>query len=136
MSDKIRLEVAAPDRLLIDELVDEVQAPASDGYLGVLPGHAALLTQLGSGVLTFRQGDRSRYLAVHEGLMEVLPDRVRVLASSASWADEVDVERARMELERAMQSLSERAQGEDLDQAQAAVAAARARLEADARSRR
>ena len=135
MAGKIRLQVAAPDRQLLDEDVDELQAPAADGYMGVLPGHAPLLTQLGSGVLSFKQDGRSRYLAIHGGVMEVLPDRVRVLASSAAWAEEVDVERARDELARAMESLAERTRESNVEQAQAAVAQARSRLEAYERSR-
>jgi F-type H+-transporting ATPase subunit epsilon len=135
MAGKLRLEVAAPDRQLLNEEVDELQAPASDGYLGVLPGHAPLLTQLGSGVLSFKQDGRERYIAIHEGIMEVLPDRVRVLTSSAAWANEVDVERAREQLSRAMESLSERDRESNLEQAQAAVAQARAQLEAHQRGR-
>lgn len=135
MAAKLRLEVAAPDRQLLDEDVDEVQAPAADGYMGVLPGHAALLTQLGSGVLAFSQDGRSRYIAIHDGIMEVLPDRVRVLAGSAAWADEIDVERAREELSRAMELLAERNINNHIDQAQAAVAQARAQLEAHERGR-
>ena len=135
MAGKLRLEVAAPDRQLLDEDVDEVQAPALDGYMGVLPGHAPLLTQLGSGVLSFKQDSRARYLAVHEGVMEVLPDRVRVLASSAAWADEVDVERAREELARAMGLLAQGNRESSIEQAQAAVAQARAQLEAHQRGR-
>lgn len=135
MAGKLRLEVAAPDRRLLDEEVDEVQAPAADGYLGVLPGHAALLTQLGSGVLSFSQDGRSRYIAIHDGVMEVLPDRVRVLATSAAWADEVDVERAREQLSRAMGLLANGNRDSNIEQAQAAVAQARAQLEAHGRGR-
>ena len=135
MAGKLRLEVAAPDRQLLNEDVDEVQAPASDGYLGILPGHAPLLTQLGSGVLSFKQDGRERYIAIHEGIMEVLPDRVRVLTSSAAWANEVDVERAREQLRRAMDTLTRQERDNNLEQAQAAVAQARAQLEAHERGR-
>jgi F-type H+-transporting ATPase subunit epsilon len=130
MASKLRLEIVAPDRRLFDADVDEVQAPAADGYMGVLPGHAPLLTQLGSGVLTFRQEGRERYVAIHSGIMEVLPERVRVLAASAAWADEIDVERARAELSQAMDLLAERTRENNVEQAQAAVAQARAQLEA------
>ena len=135
MAGKLRLEVAAPDRQLLDEEVDNVQAPAADGYMGVLPGHAPLLTQLGSGVLAFAQDGRERYIAIHDGIMEVLPDRVRVLAGSAAWANEVDVERAREELARATETLTQQNRHNNIEQAQAAVAQARAQLEAHARDR-
>jgi F-type H+-transporting ATPase subunit epsilon len=74
-------------------------------------------------------------VAIHGGIMEVLPDRVRVLASSASWADEIDVERARAQLSQAMELLSERNLESNIEQAQAAVAQARAQLEAHERGR-
>jgi F-type H+-transporting ATPase subunit epsilon len=135
MASKLRLEIVAPDRRLLDDEVDEVQAPAADGYMGVLPGHAPLLTQLGSGVLTFRQEGRERYVAIHGGIMEVLPERVRVLAAAAAWADEIDVERARAELSQAMDLLAERNRENNIEQAQAAVAQARAQLEAYERNR-
>jgi len=130
MPDKLMLEVAAPDRLVIREEVDEVQIPAHDGSLGVLPGHAPLLTELGCGVMTFRQGDQRRYLAICDGFLEILPDHVRVLTNRAEWADEVDVERARVELRRAMDVLAGHDLEVELEQAQAEIALAQAKLQA------
>lgn len=133
MADRLRLLVAAPDRQLVDEVVDEIQVPAADGYMGVLPGHAPLLTALGAGVLSFRNEAGSQYIAVNDGVMEVLPDRVRVLVGQASWSSEVDLERARLELQRANQ-LPEGALESEIENAQAVVAHARAQLEAWERS--
>jgi len=134
---ELRLEVVSPARKLFAGEVASVQAPASTGYLGVLPGHAPLLTSLGSGVLAFTDtAGKKRYIAVHEGVMEVLPDRVRVLASDAEWSDQVDVEKARVQLERAMDVLRKHDEETSIDQAQAAVAAAKARLDAYERARR
>ncbi|MBI1357037.1 MAG: ATP synthase F1 subunit epsilon [Acidobacteria bacterium] len=129
MADRLRLLVAAPDRQLVDGDVDEVQVPAADGYMGVLPGHAPLLTALGSGVLSFRNERGYHYIAMEDGVMEVLPDRVRVLVGHANWANEVDVEHARVELQRATQVLEGTIEN-DIEHAQAAVARARAQLEA------
>lgn len=134
MAGQLRLFVAAPDRQLVDEDVDELQVPAADGSMGVLPGHAPLLTALGAGAMTFRKGDAWQYLAVEDGVMEVLPDRVRVLVGDASWANEIDVEAARGELQRATQALEERSMEADLDRARKQVAQARAKLEAWERS--
>ena len=134
MADQLRLLVAAPDRQLVDEDVDELQVPAADGYMGVLPGHAPLLTALGSGALTFRKGSDAQYLAIEDGVMEVLPDRVRVLVGSATWASEVDVEAAKVALQRATEILEERSTESDLDRARKDVAQARAQLEAWERS--
>ncbi len=130
MADRLRLVVAAPDRQLVDEDVDELQVPAADGYIGVLPGHAPLLTALGSGALTYRKGGEASYLAIEDGVMEVLPDRVRVLVGAATWASEIDVEAARIEIQRATQILEERLIDSDLDRAQKELAQARAQLEA------
>jgi F-type H+-transporting ATPase subunit epsilon len=130
MAERLRLVVAAPDRQLVDEDVDELQVPAADGYIGVLPGHAPLLTALGAGALTFRKGGEASYLAIEGGVMEVLPDRVRVLVGNATWASEIDLEAARMEIQRAIQILDERLIDSDLDRAQKQLAQARAQLEA------
>ena len=86
MADTIRLEIASPERSVFEGDVSDLQAPAVDGYLGVLPGHAPLVTVLGSGVLSFVNGEgEKRYLMVQGGLMEILPDRVRAVTSFAVW---------------------------------------------------
>lgn len=91
---KIRLQVVTPDREIAEEEVDEVSIPAKDGYLGALPGHAPLLTELQAGTLEYRQDSKRRYVAIHWGFAEVLPDRVIVLAEIAERAEDIDVERA------------------------------------------
>ena len=63
MAGQFELEIATPDRLLVKEQVDELQIPGKEGYLGILPGHAALLSQLGTGLLSFTTGGRKRYLS-------------------------------------------------------------------------
>jgi F-type H+-transporting ATPase subunit epsilon len=77
------LQLVTPERELVHEHVDEVQVPGKDGYLGILPGHAALLGELGHGVLTYRADGHQRQLTVHGGFLEVLDDHVRVLADAA-----------------------------------------------------
>lgn len=135
MAGKLHLEVVSPESSLVDELVDDVQAPASDGYIGILPGHAPLLTALGGGVLTFTQNGEKRHIALVDGFMEAKPDHVRVLASSASWVDAAEVERARIELQRATDVFGEHDMEEDVEDAEAAVAAAKAKLDAWEKSR-
>lgn len=90
----IRLEVVTPDRRIAEEEVDSVSIPGKDGYIGVLPGHAALLTELKPGTLTYTQNSGEHYVAIHWGFAEVLPDRVIVLAEVAERAEDIDVERA------------------------------------------
>jgi F-type H+-transporting ATPase subunit epsilon len=132
MPEMLRLEVATPERLLVDEQVSEVQIPAKDGFLGVLPGHAPLLAQLATGFLSYAAGGRRWYLAIHGGFVEVLPDRVRVLAGAAERAEEIDVERAREDLRRAQEQLANPALGVDPAVALEAMAVAQARVEAAA----
>ena len=97
MAETLELELVTPERQLIKEQVEEAQIPGKDGYLGVLPGHAPLLTELGTGFMYYVAGGRRWYFALHGGFAEVLPDRVRVLANAAERAEEIDVERARRE---------------------------------------
>jgi len=87
MPDTIELEIATPERQLVREEVSEVQLPGKSGYMGILPGHAALLGQLGTGFLSYTVSGRKRYLSVQGGFVEVLPDHVRVLANTAERAE-------------------------------------------------
>lgn len=130
MADTLELEIATPERALVKEQVDEAQIPGKTGYLGVLPGHAALLGQLGTGFLSYTQAGKKHYFAVAGGFLEVKDDHVRVLANVAERATEIDVERARKALERAQQRLVNPAIGVDPARALAAMERAQARLEA------
>jgi F-type H+-transporting ATPase subunit epsilon len=103
MADALELEVVTPERQLVYEKVPEVEVPGKDGYIGILPGHAPLLSELGIGFLTYFIGGGRRLLAVHSGFLEVLEDHVRVLADAAERAEEIDVERARQALRRAQE---------------------------------
>jgi F-type H+-transporting ATPase subunit epsilon len=101
MADKIRLRVVTPSRLLFDEEVDEVTAPGALGEFGVLPNHIAFLSLLVPGEMSYKQGPVKRYLAVSGGYAEVLDNVMTILATSAEYADEIDVERARRAEEQA-----------------------------------
>jgi F-type H+-transporting ATPase subunit epsilon len=126
MAETIELEIATPARELVRETVTDVQIPGKDGYLGILPGHAALLGLLGTGSLVYSVGGRKRYLAIQGGFIEVLPDQVRVLADIAERAEEIDVVRAKADLARAESEET----GLDPEKALQAVALAQARIEA------
>ncbi len=130
MPEMIELEVATPERSMVREHVAEVQVPGSDGYLGILPGHAPLLGLLGTGLLSYGAGGRRRYLAIQGGFLEVQPDHVRVLADLAERAEEINVDRARADLSRAQQQVSDPNSGVDPAAALNAVALAQARIEA------
>jgi len=86
MADTFLLEVATPERLVLREQVGEAQIPAANGYVGILPGHAALLAELGAGTLSYSTGGHRRSLSVEGGWLEVAGDHVRVLADKAEAA--------------------------------------------------
>jgi len=122
----IQLEVVTPERRLVRETVESVEAPGKDGYLGILPGHAALAGQLGTGFLSYQAGGSRRYLSVSGGFIEVLQDHVRILADVAERAEEIDVARAQAALKRAQENLAKAAAGSGEDPAPAAAALDRA----------
>jgi len=119
---KILLEIVTPDRSIVREEIDEVVVPATDGYLGVLPGHTPLMATLKVGELWYRQGQEKRYLAIAFGFVEVLPDHVTVLASVGETAAEIDVHRAERAKQRAEERLAGPAVASDLDMERARVA--------------
>lgn len=125
MPESLELQVVTAQRQLVREDVDEVQVPGRDGYLGILPRHAPLLSELQLGELSYRMGGQLNYLSVFWGFVEVLPDRVTVLAETAERAEEIDLERARQAQQRAEERLT-RLDDPNLDLARAQVALQRA----------
>src|SRR5262249_54892067 len=101
-----------------------------DGFIGVLPGHAPLLTELGTGVLTYRSGSTQHFAAVSHGFAEVLPDRVILLAEVAEMGETIDVGRAEAAHERALKVLQQKAEQTDFSAAQAALDRSLVRIEA------
>ena len=120
----IHLIIVTPERALVDEQVDEVQVPGAEGYLGVLPGHAPLFSELKVGELGYRKDSRWYWLAVAWGFVEVLQDQVRVLAETAERAHEIDLERANRAKERAEQRIAQG--GDDIDYRRALISLERA----------
>ena len=136
MADRLTLEIATPTRLVVAETVDEIVIPGSQGYFGVLPGHAAFLTTLGIGELMYRTGPDEHYLAVANGFAEVRNDKVIVLADTTERPEEIDRARAERARERAERRLAGRVEEEvDYNRALAALARALARLLTAGRNR-
>src|SRR6202011_5816165 len=108
LPDSIELIVVTPERQIIREKVVEVVVPGLDGELGILPGHAPLITELGIGELRYRASGSANPipLAIISGLAEVLPDRVTVLAETAERPEEIDLSRAEAALARAQKRVS------------------------------
>ncbi|HVZ19859.1 MAG TPA: F0F1 ATP synthase subunit epsilon [Vicinamibacterales bacterium] len=135
---KITLEIVTPDRPLVTEQVDEVELPGSQGYFGVLPGHTPVLASLQVGELWYRQGSETHYLAIAFGFVEVLPDRVTVLAQIAERAQDIDVARAEAARKRAEERLAQplSPQAEmDFERARIALMKSLVRLQVASRAR-
>src|SRR5580704_3318301 len=133
MADTFNLEVATPERLVFREAATEAQIPCKNGYIGVLPGHAPLLSELGTGYASYMAGGHKSYFALHGGFVEVLPDKVRVLAEMVEKAEEIDVKRAEAAHRRAQEQLADPHVEVDPALALAAMRRAEARLEAAAK---
>ena len=131
---KLQLLVVAADRSLVNEIVDEVEVPGSEGYFGVLPGHTPLLALLGTGELWYRQGAERRYLSISNGFAEVQPGRVTILAQTAEHADEIDVARAEAAKRRAQERLASEHPDMDYERARVALMKSLIRLQVATRA--
>jgi F-type H+-transporting ATPase subunit epsilon len=131
----LQLQIVSADRLLVNEQVDEVEIPGSEGYLGVLPGHTPLLATLQVGELWYRQGQEKHYLAIAFGFVEVQPDGVTILAQIAEPAQEIDLARAEAARKRAEERLSKPTTDMDFERARIAMLKALVRLQVASRAR-
>jgi F-type H+-transporting ATPase subunit epsilon len=130
LPEKIHLEIVTPEKQLFSGAVDKVTVPATVGYLGILPGHAPLLAELGIGEIDYKIGDRTDFIFCSWGFVEVLPDRVVVLARVAELASEIDVKRAEEAKNRAEKILASKNSGMDFARAELALIRAISRLNA------
>ncbi len=124
----MRLEVVSPERVVYSEDVDMIVAPGIDGELGILPRHAPLLTALKPGEILVRQGGQDAYMAVGSGFLEVLGNKVTVLADTAEREDEIDEDRAAEAMERAQERVVGATAAMDLERAMASLRRSQARL--------
>jgi F-type H+-transporting ATPase subunit epsilon len=124
LPESIELIIVTPERQLLRETVVEVTLPGADGCLGILPGHAPLITQLGIGELTYRAKGAGEvtHLAIISGFAEVLGDKVTVLAETAERPEEIDVARAEEAKKRAEERLAAAANDPTVDWDRAAIA--------------
>ena len=113
LPEAIELQIVTPQRHVLQETVQSVEIPGKEGYIGVLPGHAPLITELGVGILAYRKGSENRFLTIINGYAEVLPDRVIVLAEVSERAEEIDVARSRAAQDRAQAELAKTGVGSD-----------------------
>jgi F-type H+-transporting ATPase subunit epsilon len=129
MADVFQLEIVTPEKMVVRDNAESVQIPGLNGYLGILPGHAPLITELGAGEINYRANGQSHSFCVAWGFAEVLQDRVTVLAETAERCDEIDVARAQRALARAEEALKSAQTETDFAHAAAKMRAAQARIE-------
>jgi F-type H+-transporting ATPase subunit epsilon len=129
MPDTFQLEIVTPEKMVVRDQAEEMQIPGKNGYLGILPGHAPLVTELAVGKISYRSGGNTRYLAVAWGFAEVLPDKVTILAETAERADEIDVQRAQQAKRQAEEEFAKGQTEDDFTHAEDALKRAETRLE-------
>jgi F-type H+-transporting ATPase subunit epsilon len=129
MADTFKLEIVTPERLLVSEAVSEMEIPGKGGYLGILPGHAPLISELAVGEISYRDSkSQIKRLAVAWGFVEVLPDKVTILAETAERAEDIDVDRARAARERAESVIKSPPADADVNKAEADLQVANTRI--------
>ena len=129
MADTFQLEIVTPEKMVVKDVAEEAQIPGTNGYLGILPGHAPLITELAVGEITYRKGGETHHLAVAWGFAEVLPDKVTILAETAERVGEIDVNRAQEAKQRADKLLASGSSDVDYTRAQDALQRAETRLQ-------
>ena len=134
MADTFHLQVATPERLVVDEQVTEAEVPGLNGYLGILAGHAPLMSALKPGVLTYQGGGGPHVLAIAGGFLEISENQVRVLADEAEAPEEIQADRARKQLEEASRELQGAKEPADVDAALRSMQQAQARIDAATRA--
>ncbi len=127
MAETIQLEIVTPERLVVNDTAEYIEIPGKTGYLGVLPGHAPLITEIAAGEINYKSGVAIKRLAVTAGFAEVLPNKVTILAETAEKAEEIDVSRAQAAKQRAEEALRQAGAGGSAE-AQAALQRATARI--------
>ena len=130
MADTLQLQVATPERLFVDEQVTLVELPGKNGYMGILAGHAPLLSALGGGVLSYEGGGGPHKVAIGGGFVEVFENHVRVLADQAEFPQDIQVDAARRELDDANERLKKADSEAATDSAMADYQRAQGRIDA------
>jgi F-type H+-transporting ATPase subunit epsilon len=129
MPNTFRLEIVTPEKVIVRDDAEEMQIPGKTGYLGILPGHAPLISELSAGELSYRNGGQTHRYAVAWGFAEVLPDKVTILAEAAERPEDIDVSRAQRDKQDAEEHLKTGKSEEDFTRAEEELKTAEARLE-------
>jgi len=132
----IKLDIVTAEKVVYSGEVELVMAPGHEGELGILPHHAPLMTTLSAGELVARKGTEEYVMVISGGFLEVLPDRIIVLADAAERADEIDIARAEAAKKRAQEQLAHSTTQVESATAEAALRRAIARIEVADRVKR
>ena len=133
MAETIQLEIVTPERLVVNDTAEYIEIPGNTGYLGVLPGHAPLITEIAVGEISYTNAGKTKRLAVAWGFAEVLQNKVTILAETAEKAEEIDTARAEAAKKKAEAELQKAGVDGNKD-AQAALDRANARLDVAGKS--
>jgi F-type H+-transporting ATPase subunit epsilon len=128
MPDTFQLEIVTPEKMVVNDVAEELQMPGKNGYLGILPGHAPLITELAVGEITYRSGSDVHHLSVAWGFAEVLPEKVTILAETAERPEEIDLGRAKEARQRAEERLKSTNPEIDFERAENALQRAETRI--------
>lgn len=129
METMMQLQIITPDRLLCDEPVRMVEMRTAEGEIGVLPGHIPVTVMMVPGVAHITTAKGVRHVAIHDGFVEIRPDRVTIMAELAEWPEDIDVERAKAALARARERFMEPDENTDIPRARRAWERAKTRIE-------
>jgi F-type H+-transporting ATPase subunit epsilon len=129
MAETFQLEIVTPEKMVVKDVAEEMQIPGKNGYLGILPGHAPLITELAVGEISYRKGGHTYYLSVAWGFAEVLQDKVTILAETAEKPQEINVKRAQESKQKAEEALKTGKTEDDFTRAEDALKRAETRLE-------
>ncbi len=126
--DKFRLQIITPERIFLDEEAHMVEFNTTEGELGVYAGHIPLTCIVKPGILTIRKDGEAKEAALHSGFVEILPDKVTILAEVIEWPEEINLERAEAAMERAKERIAHPNSQTDMARAQTALMRAMARI--------
>ncbi len=124
-----KLRIITPDRVFYEGTADMIEFNTTEGEIGVLPGHIPMTVIIKPGVLTITEKDEVKEAALHSGFVEILPDRMTILAEVVEWPGEIDLERAEAAKRRAEGRIKSHTPETDMARAETALMRAIARIQ-------
>lgn len=126
--DNFRLKIITPERIFFDKDAYMVELNTTEGEIGVYAGHIPTTCIIKPGILTIRMDGEEKEAALHSGFVQILPDRVTILAEVIEWPEEIDLHRAEAAMERAKERIAHRTSETDIARAETALLRAMARI--------